>query len=112
VTGLPDRDPAETVARFYRLVVLERFDDAAELWSSQMLARYPPDAYIDGRFAPTTEIVMQRNEIVAMDPRAGTATVAVDIVEYRESGPSPLRFVGSWDLVLVDGVWLMHDPDF
>jgi hypothetical protein len=77
-----------------------------------MLERYPPDAYIDGRFAPTTRIDLLRNDIVAIDAEAGTATVAVDLVEYRESGPSPRRFVGSWDLVLVDGVWLMNDPDF
>jgi serine/threonine-protein kinase len=110
--GLPARDPAETVARFYRLVVAERFDDAAALWTPSMLERYPPDAYIDGRFAPTTRIDLLRNDIVAIDPEAGTATVAVDLVEYRESGPSPRRFTGSWDLVLVDGVWLMNDPDF
>ena len=47
-----------------------------------------------------------------MDVAAGTANVAVDLIEYRESGPSPRRFVGDWDLVLVDGRWLMSDPDF
>ena len=57
-------------------------------------------------------IDLRRNEIIAFDPDAGTATVAVDIIEYRESGPSPRRFVGDWDLVLVDGRWLMNDPDF
>ena len=112
VAGLPARDPAETVARFYRLVVEERFDDAADLWTADMRQRYPPEGNIDGRFAPTTEIELQRNEIVAFDPDVGTATVAVDIIEYRESGPSPRRFVGDWDLVLVDGRWLMSDPDF
>ena len=110
--GLPARGPAETVARFYRLVVAERFDDAAALWSTSMLERYPPDAYIDGRFAPTTRIDLLRNDLVAIDAGAGTATVAVDLVEYRESGPSPRRFAGTWDFVLVDGVWLMNDPDF
>ena len=110
--GLPERDPAETVARFYRLVVLDRFDDAAALWTAAMRERYPPDEYIDGRFAPTTDIEFRRLEIIAFDPEAGTATVAVDLIEYRESGPSPRRFVGDWDLVLVDGRWLLSDPDF
>ena len=77
-----------------------------------MRDRYPPDQNIDGRFAPTTAIDLLRNEIIAIDQAAGTATVAVDIVEYRESGPSPRRFVGDWDLLLVDGQWLMNDPDF
>jgi hypothetical protein len=109
---LPARDPAETVARFYRLVVEDRFDEAAALWTADMRERYPPEGNIDGRFAPTTDIDLVRNEIVAIDPQAGTATVAVDLIEYRESGPSPRRFVGDWDLVLVDGRWLMDDPDF
>ena len=108
----PARDPAETVARFYRLVVEERFDEAAALWTAEMRERYPPAGNIDGRFAPTTDIELVRNEIVAMDVAAGTANVAVDLIEYRESGPSPRRFVGDWDLVLVDGRWLMSDPDF
>ena len=100
------------MARFYRLVVEERFDEAAALWTAEMRERYPPAGNIDGRFAPTTDIELVRNEIVAMDVTAGTANVAVDIIEYRESGPSPRRFVGDWDLVLVDGRWLMSDPDF
>ena len=100
------------MARFYRLVVEERFDEAAALWTAEMQERYPPEQNIDGRFAPTTAIDLQRNEVIALDPDAGTATVAVDIIEYRESGPSPRRFVGDWDLVLVDGRWLMTDPDF
>ena len=108
----PARDPAETVARFYRLVVEERFDEAAALWTADMRERYPPAGNIDGRFAPTTDIDLVRNEIVAMDRQAGKATVAVDLIEHRESGPSPRRFVGDWDLVLVDGRWLMDDPDF
>jgi serine/threonine-protein kinase len=110
--ALPARDPAETVARFYRLVIEERFDEAAALWTADMRERYPPEGNIDGRFAPTTDIDLVRNEIIAIDPQAGTANVAVDLIEYRESGPSPRRFVGDWDLVLVDGSWLMDDPDF
>ena len=111
-TAPATRGPAETVARFYRLVVDERFDEAAALWTAAMRDRYPPAQNIDGRFAPTTAIDLRRNEIIAIDQAAGTATVAVDIVEYRESGTSPRRFVGDWDLVLVDGEWLMNDPDF
>ncbi|MFL5726261.1 MAG: protein kinase domain-containing protein [Chloroflexota bacterium] len=113
VTANPaTRGPAETVARFYNLVVEKRFDEAAALWTRQMRERYPPDQYIDGRFAPTTRIDLRRNEVVAYNREAGTATVAVDLVEYRSSGPSPRRYIGDWDLVLVNGRWLMNDPDF
>ena len=77
-----------------------------------MRERYPPAEYIDGRFAPTTRIDLRRNAVVRINRTAGTATVAVDLVEYRASGPSPRRFVGDWDLVLVDGHWLLDDTDF
>ena len=110
--GVPALDPAETVARFYEFVVAEQFDAAAALWTSGMRERYPTAEYIDGRFAPTTEIVLQRNEIVAFDPTRGTATVAVDIIEYREGSDSPRRFVGDWDLVFTEAGWRMSDPDF
>jgi hypothetical protein len=74
-----------------------------------MRERYPPDEYIDGRFAPTSRIDLLRNEVVARD--ANSAVVAVDLVEYRTDG-AVRRFTGSWDLVLVDGQWLLNDPDF
>jgi hypothetical protein len=38
--------------------------------------------------------------------------VALALTEYRSSGPSPRRFVGSWDLVRVGDRWLLADPDF
>ncbi len=77
-----------------------------------MLAEYPQAGYIDGRFAPTTRIDLNRNEVVALDSSAGTAVVAVDLVEYRSSGPSPRRFIGSWDLVLTGEGWRMDEPHF
>jgi eukaryotic-like serine/threonine-protein kinase len=110
--ALPARDPAETVALFYNLVEAHRFDEAAALWTARMRQEYPPRGYIDGRFAPTTRIDLRRNEITSLDRRAGTATVAVDLIEYRTVEPSPRRFVGWWELVLVDGRWLMDRPHF
>ena len=100
------------MARFYELVVAEQFDAAAALWTAGMRSRYPPAEFIDGRFAPTTEIVLQRNEIIAFNAGDGTATVAVEIIEYREGSNSPRRFVGDWDLVFTDAGWRMSDPDF
>ena len=88
-----------------------RFDEAASLWTAEMRRRYPPDQYIAGRFAPTTRIVLNRNEVVALDEPSGTAVVAVDLTEYRESG-TVRRIVGSWDLVRTDAGWRMNDPDF
>lgn len=77
-----------------------------------MRRQYPPKGYIDGRFSRTTRIDLRRNEIISLDRRAGTAVVAVDLIEYRTVEPSPRRFIGRWDLVLVNGQWLMDRPHF
>jgi serine/threonine-protein kinase len=110
--ALPARDPAETVALFYNLVEAHRFDEAAALWTARMRSQYPPDGYIDGRFSRTTRIDLLRNEITSLSRREGTATVAVDLIEYRTVEPSPRRFVGWWELRLIDGQWLMDRPHF
>ena len=77
-----------------------------------MRREYPPDAYIDGRFSRTTRIDLRRSEVIAIDTRAGTAVVAVDLIEYRTVEPSPRRFTGRWDLVLTDQGWRMDEPHF
>ena len=100
------------MARFYYLVEAHDFDAAARLWTARMRRQYPPNGYIDGRFSRTTRIDLRRNEITSLNRRAGTATVAVDLIEYRTVEPSPRRFVGWWELVLVDGQWLMDRPHF
>jgi hypothetical protein len=74
-----------------------------------MREEYPPDGYIDGRFAPTTRIDIDRLSIRFID--GGVAVVDVTLTEYRENG-DVRRFVGFWDLVRRDGVWLMDEPHF
>jgi hypothetical protein len=86
------------------------YDAAAALWSPRMRRQYPPSRYIDGRFDATTRIDINRLRIQRMSVSSRTAVVAIDITEYRSSG-SPRRWVGSWDLVLINGAWLMDDPD-
>jgi serine/threonine-protein kinase len=108
----PARDPAETVRRFYDLVERHEFDAAARLWTRRMREQYPPERYIDGRFAPTTRIDIDRLSIERMSLRNRTAVVSVAITEYRSSGPSPRRFAGTWELVLTDAGWLMDEPHF
>jgi hypothetical protein len=106
---VPAGGPAAVTARFYDLVEQHRFEEAEALWTAAMRRRYPPDGYIDGRFAPTTRIDLHRNEVVAQD--GGTAVVAVDLTEYRTNG-EVRRWRGSWDVVLTDAGWLLNDPDF
>ena len=105
------RDPAETVRRFYELVVAHRFEEAARLWSPRMREQYPPKQYIDGRFAPTTAIEIRRLAITSESVVRRTATVAVDLIERRQDG-STRHWVGSWDLVLTSAGWLMDQPHF
>ena len=46
-----------------------------------MRNEYPPDGYIDGRFAATTRIDVNAARIRSQTSR--TAVVAVDLTEYR-----------------------------
>jgi eukaryotic-like serine/threonine-protein kinase len=106
----PSRDPAETVARFYDLVEAHDYDAAAALWSPRMQRQYPPEGYIDGRFDATTRIDVNRLRIDRMSIARREAVVSIDIIEYRSSG-APRHWVGTWDLVLINGAWRMDDPD-
>jgi len=107
--GAPSRDPAETVVRFYDAVEAHDYDAAAALWSPRMRREYPPSRYINGRFDATTRIDVNRVRIEQMSVARREAVVAIDITEYRTSG-SARHWFGTWDLVLVDGRWLMDDP--
>jgi hypothetical protein len=108
-TAGPARDPAETVALFYRLVVAHDYGAAAALWSPRMRSEYPPSRYIAGRFDATTRIDVNRIRINQMSVARREAVVYIDITEYRTSG-SPRHWVGTWDLVLINGAWRMDDP--
>jgi hypothetical protein len=96
------------VDSFYSYVVNGQYRQAEALWTSDMRQRYPPGENIDGRFSATERIVLNRNEVVSQSGNA--AVVAVDLTEYR-SGGEVRRYVGSWDLVLTDAGWRLHDPD-
>ena len=74
-----------------------------------MRRRYPPGAYIDGRFSRTTGFDIRRASTTSQS--GNRANVSVDIVELRTSAPTRERWVGSWHLVRVDGTWLLDDPD-
>jgi hypothetical protein len=108
-TAAPARDPAETVSRFYRLVANHDYDAAAALWSPRMRRQYPPSRYIDGRFTETTRIAINRLRIERMSLAQRDAVVFVDLTEYRSSGAARHWF-GTWDLVLLNGAWLMDEP--
>jgi hypothetical protein len=104
--------PTTAVADFYDAVADHDWARAISRWSASMQRRYPPDDWLIGRFARTTRIDITRLRQVAINTAAGTATVAVTLIEYRTVEPSPRTFSGTWDLVRVNGRWLLNEPHF
>jgi hypothetical protein len=102
-------DPADAVAAFYGHVTDGRFDSAYALWSSRMKATYPRQENLDNRFADTTAITFLRLEVVSRTDRS--AIVQADFVETYDSGSSR-QFIGYWELIRVDGRWLLDAPHY
>ncbi|HEX5826766.1 MAG TPA: protein kinase [Candidatus Limnocylindrales bacterium] len=102
--------PAAAVADFYDAVEEHDWDRAISRWSPSMQDRYPVDEWLIGRFQPTTRIDITRLSTISAD--GNRARVAVTLVEYRTVEPSPRTLSGAWDLVRLDGRWLLDDPDF
>jgi len=104
----PSTDPTATVASFYRLVAEGRYEVAAELWSPQMKASYPPSENIVQRFSQTQSMTVQRADLISQDPRTGRAAVAVEVIESRPDGAH--RWAGIWYLVHGPSGWLLDQP--
>ncbi|HET7026696.1 MAG TPA: protein kinase [Candidatus Limnocylindrales bacterium] len=104
-----EASPAGRVIAFYAAVARHEFGRAASYWSAAMRRRYPPGAYIDGRFSRTIRFDIRRASTTSQS--GNRANVSVDIVELRTSAPTREHWVGSWHLVRVDGTWLLDDPD-
>lgn len=102
-------DPTEAVARFYGHAVDEEFDAAHALWSERMKRSFPREENLDGRFDDTAAISFTQLRTVAVD--GGRATVQANFIEEYESGGSR-EFIGYWELVLVDGAWLLDFPHY
>jgi hypothetical protein len=99
------------VRSFYELAGSGRFEGAARLWSPRMLAAYPPGENLFGRFAQTRRLTVAQAQTVALDPVAGRATVAVEVVEEAGAPPITRRFVGTWQLVRTGAGWLLDQPN-
>jgi hypothetical protein len=97
---------------FYDAVASHDWATATSLWSARMQGDYPPQQYLVDRFTPTTGIKILDIRTRAVDGGAGTARVSVSLIEYRSVEPSPRTFAGYWDLVRVDGRWLLDHPSF
>lgn len=100
------------MTRFYDLVEAHEWQAATDMWSPSMQQRYPPQEWLIDRFKRTTRIAITRLHTIFVDSNAGRARVEVSLVEYRTVEPSPRTLVGAWDLVRIDGRWVLDDPDF
>jgi hypothetical protein len=101
--------PADSVAAFYGHVAGGRFDAAYGLWSNRMKATYSRQENLDDRFDQTRSITFEQLYVASQG--ATTATVQANFVETYDSGSSR-RFIGWWELILVDGRWLLDAPHY
>ncbi len=102
-------DPADAVAAFYGAVAAGDFDAAYARWSDRMKADYPRQENLDQRFADTASI--EFTDLFVADRTATTATVQANFIETYDSGASR-QFIGYWQLILVDGRWLLDHPTY
>jgi hypothetical protein len=102
-------DPTDAVAAFYGYASSGQFDAAYSLWSERMRATYPRQENLDERFDQTASVDFQ--DLYVAEQTADRATVQANFTETYDSGSSRV-FVGYWQLVLVDGVWLVDEPHY
>ena len=101
--------PEDTVAAFYRNVAAGNFDAAYALWSDRMKATYPRAENLDGRFDETASIQFTQLHVAQ---RGGmSATVQANFIETYDSGGTR-EFIGYWELVQVNGRWLLDAPHY
>ena len=101
--------PDDAVAAFYAHVVDARFDDAYDLWSSRMRSNFDRGDNLDGRFDETADITF--SSLYTASQSDSTATVQANFTETYDSGASR-QFIGYWQLVRVDGRWLLDWPTY
>ncbi len=101
--------PQDTVAAFYGHVANGNFDAAYALWSDRMKATYPRAENLDGRFANTASIVF--SELYVASQSATAATVQANFTETYDSGSSR-HFIGYWELIVVNGQWILDAPHY
>jgi hypothetical protein len=101
--------PDDTVGGFYGHVTAGRFDQAYALWSDRMKAAYPRQANLDERFSETADITF--STLYVASQTADTATVQANFTETYDSGATR-SFIGYWQLVRVDGRWLLDRPTY
>ncbi|HUF06529.1 MAG TPA: hypothetical protein VMP86_03965 [Candidatus Binatia bacterium] len=101
--------PDDAVAAFYRNVAGGNFDAAYDLWSDRMKATYPRAENLDGRFSETASITF--HQLYVAEQAGPNATVQANFTETYDSGATR-DFIGYWELVRVNGRWLLDAPHY
>jgi hypothetical protein len=101
--------PADTVAHWYALVEAHDFDAAYEMWSDRMRAQFDRQENLDRRWDDTADITI--HALTTQEQSDDRAVVFVDFTETF-SGGSTQRLAGTWELVRVNGRWLLDQPRF
>ncbi len=101
--------PDDAVAAFYAHVVDGRFDAAYDLWSERMKNSFNRADNLDGRFDETADITF--SSLYTASQSETTATVQANFTERYDSGTSR-QFIGYWQLVRVNGRWLLDWPTY
>lgn len=105
-SSLAANTPRAAVTAFYALVSHHQFQQAAQLWSPSMQARFPPAPFINHRFKTSRINVLQ---IKPLSQTANTATVQVDILDVQ--GAQTQQYAGTWNLVRGNNGWLLNYPN-
>ena len=74
-----------------------------------MKAQYPRQENLDDRFANTADITF--SALFIAEQSGDRATVQANFTETYDSGGSR-DFVGYWQLVFIDGRWLLDQPTY
>jgi hypothetical protein len=98
--------PTQAVQLFYQYVQAHDFGDARNLWSASMQANYPPDYYINQRFANTNSFAIHQLRLVSQS--GNYASVYIDITEYKSG--ATYHWYGTWDLVKSGSGWVLNAP--
>ncbi len=107
VTAGGASSPAQAVQLFYQYAGQHQFDQAAQLWTPELRAQFPPLGNINGHFDQDQRVDVAVGNVTMTGN--GQATVAVTVTESRVGGP--LRSVGSWTVVRGPSGWLLAQPN-
>ena len=97
--------PTAAVASFYTLIANHQFDQAAQLWSQNMVNTWGIEDGIVRRFSSTTKLAIK--DIRLISQAGGHATVSVDLLEWKGPSSGAQELIGTWYLIQGPSGWLL-----